>query len=106
MFLIDFVFFYLGTFLDLLRSTNGNNDRGYSNPAIDATLDAAALELDPAARMTMLRDLETILFTREIPLVPICQLVQVYMFAPDRLDGLSEHPRMVQYLWEFEVSDP
>ncbi len=94
------------TFLDLFRSTNGNNDRGYSNPAIDATLDAAALELDPAARMTMLRDLETILFTREIPLVPICQLVQVYMFAPDRLDGLSEHPRMVQYLWEFEVSDP
>ncbi len=33
----------------------------------------------------------------------LCQFVQVYMYEPGRLRGLSQHPRLVQYLWQMEV---
>lgn len=91
------------TFLNLCRSTDGNNDRGYENEYVDAMLDAAALELDPARRMKILEDCERFLFTEEMPLIPICQLVQVYMYEPGRVKGLTQHPRLVQYLWQIEV---
>jgi hypothetical protein len=32
----------------------------------------------------------------------ICQLLQVYMYEPDEVHGISPHPRMVQYLWQIE----
>ncbi|MFM7806615.1 MAG: peptide ABC transporter substrate-binding protein, partial [Planctomycetota bacterium] len=44
------------TWLDLARTGDGNNDRGFSDPAYDALLDRAAAELDPAKRMTLLAE--------------------------------------------------
>ena len=35
----------------------------------------------------------------------LCQLVQVYMYEPGRLSGLSRHPRLTQFLWQIEVRD-
>jgi oligopeptide transport system substrate-binding protein len=90
------------TFLDLCRSTNGNNDRGFASERIDAMLDAAADERDPQRRMELLADCERVLFAEELPLVPICQLVQIYMYEPGELTGLSRHPRLVQYLAQIE----
>jgi oligopeptide transport system substrate-binding protein len=90
------------TFLDIFRSKDGNNDRGYANPEVDRALDAAALEQDPAKRLAMLHDVEEFLFTEEVPMLVICQLLQVYMYEPDEVHGISPHPRMVQYLWQIE----
>jgi len=87
------------TFLDIFRSDNGNNDRGYVNPAIDAALDAAAKERDPAIRLSMLRDVEETLFTDEVPMLVICQLLQLYMYDPEKVSGLTTHPRLVQHLF-------
>ena len=93
------------TFLDVFRSNNGNNDRGYVNLEIDAALDAASVELDPEKRMKMLHDIEEYLFTEEVPMLVVCQLLQLYMYEPERVTGLTSHPRLVQHIWRVSVAD-
>ncbi|MFM1831079.1 MAG: hypothetical protein RLZZ558_1419 [Planctomycetota bacterium] len=86
------------TWLDLSRSDDGNNDRGFQNAEFDALLDQAAAELDPARRLRMLARAETMLVEEQMPILPICHYVTVYMFDPARLEGVSRHPRLEQYL--------
>ena len=86
------------TFLELNRSTDGNNDRAYSNPRYDALLDAAAAELDRPKRAALLREAERILVEEDMPLMPLCQYVTAYMYDPVRLRGLSRHASLAQYL--------
>ncbi len=93
------------TFLDIFRSDNGNNDRGYINPSIDAALDAAATQRDPTKRMAMLHDVEQTLFTEDVPMVVICQLLQLYMYDPEQISGLTDHPRLVQHLFRVNVTE-
>jgi oligopeptide transport system substrate-binding protein len=93
------------TFLDVFKTENGNNDRGYSNPEIDAALDLAAKELDQKKRLAMLRDVEERLFTEEVPMLVVCQLLQLYMYDPEKVHGLTSHPRLVQHLWRVTVTD-
>ena len=85
------------TWLDLSRRDDGNNDRGYDNPAYDALLDRAAAELDPARRLRTLAEAERLLMDEEVPILPICHYVTVYMHDPDRVRGISRHPRLEQY---------
>ncbi len=93
------------TFLDIFRSDNGNNDRGYKNVKIDSALDAAAAERDPSKRMQMLHDIEHTLFTEDVPMVVICQLLQLYMYDPERVSGLTNHPRLVQHLYRVKIAN-
>jgi oligopeptide transport system substrate-binding protein len=86
------------TWLELSRSGDGNNDRGFTNAAFDALLDRAAEQLDPAERLATLAQAERMLVEQELPMLPICHYVTVYMFDPDRLDGISRDPRLEQYL--------
>jgi oligopeptide transport system substrate-binding protein len=86
------------TFLELNRSTDGNNDRAYSNPRYDALLDAAAAELDRERRAKILFEAERILVEEDMPLMPLCQYATVYMYDPARLRGLSRHPSLTQYI--------
>lgn len=86
------------TFLDLNRTGDGNNDRKYSNPAYDALLDRAAEETDPARRFALLREAERLIVEEDLPLIPIFHYVQVYLFDPHRLAGISSHPRSEQNL--------
>ncbi|MCH8822252.1 MAG: peptide ABC transporter substrate-binding protein [Planctomycetes bacterium] len=93
------------TFLDLFKTGDGNNDRGYSNKYVDDLLAQAANETDPAKRMNILAECERFLFQEEVPMLVICQLVQSYMYEPGKLTGLSPHPRLVQYLWQMKVNE-
>ncbi len=86
------------TFLELFRSDDPSNDRGFRDPAVDAALDAAATETDPARRMARLADLERTLFTEHVPMLTLCQLVRVSMHDPARVRGVGRHPRLVQDL--------
>jgi len=93
------------TFLDLNREKDGNNDRRYVNPDFEAQLRKAASMTDPQARLDELTDCERTI-CEDVPMLPICQLVQVYMYEPGRVKGLSNHPRLTQFLWRLEVDEP
>lgn len=92
------------TFLALHRTGDGNNHRGYSDPAIDDLLDAAEREPDPRARMALLEEVERITMTETLPLLPLWRYAQFYLFDPQRVRGISLHPRRVQYLGQIEVA--
>jgi len=92
------------TFLDIFHSENGNNDRGFSNPDIDVKLNQASVELNPVKRFKLLREIETQLFNEEVPMIVVCQLLQLYMYEPDKINGLTSHPRLVQQLWRVKSS--
>ncbi|MFG0313009.1 MAG: hypothetical protein ACF8LL_02315, partial [Phycisphaerales bacterium] len=91
------------TFLDINYSTDGNNDRAYNNPAYDALLDRASVELDPEKRMQLLSEAERILIEEDVPLVPIFHYATIYMFDPHRITGLSTHPRTKQNAFLIDV---
>ncbi|NBX25417.1 MAG: peptide ABC transporter substrate-binding protein [Planctomycetes bacterium] len=85
------------TWLDLSRREDGNNDRGFDLPAYDSLLDQAASELDPARRLGILAEAERLLMDEQVPVLPICHYVTVYMYEPTRLEGISRHARLEQY---------
>ena len=58
----------------------------------------AALETDAAQRLIKLAACEKWLFTEEMPLIPLCTYVTVYMYDPSRIGGMTEHPRLEQDL--------
>lgn len=91
------------TFLDLSRTGNGNNDRGYSNPAYDALLDDADRTPDPAQRLARLADAETMLVEHELPFAPIFQYVQQQLFSAHRLAGITPHPRQAQDMARVDI---
>lgn len=101
------------TFLDLHRSTNGNNDRGYNNPAYDALLDQAADEADIEKRMRILEEAECMTMMDELPILPVWHYNYYYMFHPPTdawgrpnpggIEGISYHPRLEQYFWKLRV---
>lgn len=86
------------TFLDLSRTGNGNNDRAFSNAKFDALLGDAERELDPAKRMAILTEAERVLVEEEMPILPLCQYVTLYMYDPATVRGLTRHPRLDQQL--------
>lgn len=92
------------TFLNLCRSDDGNNHRRYASAYVDHLLDQAAEQRDPDQRMRILAQAEAHIFQNDVPMMPICQLMQVYMYEPGQLRGLSRHPRLVQYLWRLEAA--
>jgi ABC-type oligopeptide transport system substrate-binding subunit len=94
------------TFLDLCRTGDGNNHRGYSNPAFDALLDRAADELDTRKRLDLLHDAEAIIMDEDVPLLVLCTFVTVYMYEPGELRGLTHHPRLDQHLDLLERVEP
>lgn len=73
-------------FLDVLFHTGSQaNDSGYSNPEIDALLDKARVEQDPAARLKMYQEIEPKLLddAAVIPLWFAIQYVLVKPYAKD-----------------------
>mgnify|MGYP006279035661 CR=1 FL=1 len=100
------------TFLDLHRTGDGNNDRGYSDAAFDAMMDRAAAEVDAGERMRILEEAERYTMEETLPILPVWHYNYYYLFHPPVKDGapnpgglmgISDHPRLVQYLWKLEV---
>lgn len=86
------------TFLDINRTGDGNNDRGYTSGAYDGLLARAAEETDASARMALLREAERLVVERDMPLVPLFQYSQLYLFDAHKVSGITPHPRQVQHL--------
>lgn len=104
------------TFLNLHRTGNGNNDRGYSNPSYDALLERAAQTLDDDERMAILHEAERMIVEEELPVLPFWYYNNYYMFDPPNdesgnpnpggLRNITTHPRLLQYIFELEVVPP
>jgi oligopeptide transport system substrate-binding protein len=85
------------TFLDLFVTGSGNNRTGWSSPRYDQLLISAADETDPARRLAMLADAESLLIREELPIAPLFFYVGIQLYDGRRLDGiagnlLDEHP--------------
>lgn len=91
------------TFLNLSRTGDGNNDRGYSNPAYDTLLDQAENAPTPQERLNLLTQAERLIVEQDLPILPIFQYVQLYLFDPHRITGISSHPRMEQQMHRIDV---
>jgi oligopeptide transport system substrate-binding protein len=91
------------TFLNLSKTGDGNNDRGFSNPAFDALLAKAEEQPTPEARLAMLTEAERMLVQEEMPILPIFRYNQLYLFDPHRISGISPHPRMEQQMHRVDV---
>lgn len=101
------------TFLDLHRTGDGNNDRGFSDPRYDEMLRAADDELDPARRLELLAMAERYAVEEAMPVLPLYHYDQYYLYRPHTradgtpnpggLRGMSKHPRLIQYLYMLEV---
>jgi len=68
------------TFLDMFVTNGGNNRTGWSDPRYDALIEAAGREADPAKRMGLLRQAETVLLTEGVPIAPIYFLITNNMY--------------------------
>ena len=91
------------TFLEVNRSTDGNNDRKYNNPVYDDLLDQARTETDPARRMEILSEAERIIMEEDLPMVPLYHYVTVYLFDPDEISGINPHARAMQQMYLIDV---
>ena len=58
------------TFLDMLQTTSGQNNSGYSNPEYDKIIDEAKAEQDPSKRFELFRQAEDILM-EDMPVIPL-----------------------------------
>ncbi|MEM1167023.1 MAG: peptide ABC transporter substrate-binding protein [Planctomycetota bacterium] len=95
------------TFLDLNRTGDGNNIRGFSHEPYDTLLEQAARELDPASRMDLLERAEAITMREQVPLIPLWNYNVYYLFDPGDeaagragVTGLTTRPRTIQYFFE------
>lgn len=91
------------TFLEINRTADGNNDRGYSNAAYDALLDRAESERDAGTRLELLHEAERMIVEDEVPLIPLFVQNNFYLFDAHRLSGISSHPRSEQQLFRVDV---
>lgn len=91
------------TFLDISREGDGNNDRGYADAEYESLMTKAETEADPGARLGILQRAERVLMERDVPMAPIFHYVQVYLFDPHRITGISPHPRQEQCLYLVDV---
>ena len=80
------------TFIELLRSTAGQNDTGYNNPEYDRLVAASQSAHDPASRMDLLQQAERVMIA-DMPILPLyiyvrARLVQQWVggYEPNIMD--------------------
>lgn len=90
------------TFLDMYTSKSGMNDFGMRDPKYDAMMQRAAEETDSEKRMELLREAERYMLTEAVPMLPLYEYKVVHLWDPDKVSGVSMHPRGLQmfHLWE------
>ena len=88
------------TFLGLMRTGDGNNRTGWSDPRYDALLRRAALELDAARRMRTLAEAESLMLD-QTPVIPIYHYATTALVKPYvrglHPTALDTHP--LKHVW-------
>ncbi|MHC4996278.1 MAG: peptide ABC transporter substrate-binding protein [Planctomycetota bacterium] len=94
------------TFLDLFKGGNGNNDTGFADEAYDGLLERAANEADPDKRLQLLAEAENYLLNDRSASMPLYHYRMIDMYDPDRVKGVSHHPRNLQMYHKMKVIEP
>ncbi|MBL8746575.1 MAG: peptide ABC transporter substrate-binding protein [Phycisphaerae bacterium] len=96
------------TFLDIHRSGDGNNDRGFSDARYDELMRRADDEPRAAERLRILEEAERYAMEEALPVLPVWHYAQYYLARPEDEPGglrnLSTHPRLIQYPFLLEVT--
>jgi oligopeptide transport system substrate-binding protein len=69
------------TYLEILRSTAGQNDTGYNNPEYDRLVAASQSALEPHARMQLLQEAERVMLA-DMPILPLYIYVRARLVQP------------------------
>lgn len=86
--------------LELLYSTNGNNDGKYNNPEFDAAIDESRSTVDPEARSAALHKAEDIMM-EDMACLPIAYYNDFWLQS-DKITGAWHSP---YGYWHFEYAD-
>lgn len=81
------------TFLDLMRSSSGYNDAGYSNPVVDDLLEQARISDAPEA---LYQEVER-LVAQDVPIIPIYHYSTAYLLDSDVGNWPTDNIEMVWY---------
>jgi len=79
------------TFLNMWMSDNGNNRTGWNSPHYDDLIRTADREADPARREKILQEAETMIISKENPIVPIYFFVGFNYFDTNKVKGIYEN---------------
>ncbi|MBY0312444.1 MAG: peptide ABC transporter substrate-binding protein [Phycisphaerales bacterium] len=91
------------TFLDLSRKDDGNNDRKYASAEFEDLMNRSDNEQDPAKRFELLHQAEKLIMEEDMPILPMFQYVEMQMFDPHVLTGVSSHPRQIENIQDFDI---
>ncbi|GAB5560449.1 MAG: peptide ABC transporter substrate-binding protein [Synoicihabitans sp.] len=69
------------SFLDVFRSTSGNNYTGWANETYDNLLETASHTTDQIERFALLREAESLLLN-EAPIIPLYSFTHVFAISP------------------------
>ncbi|MGH7291330.1 MAG: hypothetical protein ACREJT_08975, partial [Myxococcota bacterium] len=72
--------------------------RKYSSPEFDGLMARADETADRTARMALLARAERLIVEEDLPILPIFQYMDVSMYNPHRLTGITSHPRQDQMI--------
>lgn len=86
------------TWLDLLRSEDGNNDGKYSSKEYDELMANTDREANPEKRFALLRKAEDMLVNKEAPLIPLYQYADGYLYDENKIKGAEMNVRMMTQL--------
>ncbi len=87
--------------LDLMISTNGNNDGGYSNPEYDALMAEVATEADQTVRFEKMHEAEAML-VEDTAVMPIAYYSDFYLYSDD-MQGAWHNPKGYFFFHEAEI---
>ena len=90
--------------LELLMSTNGNNDGKYNNPDYDALMQKAASEADPQTRSGYLHQAEDTLMA-DAACIPIAYYNEFYLMS-NQITGAWHSPYGYWYLQYADITAP
>ncbi len=86
------------TWLDLLRSTDGNNDGKFNSPAYDDLMARSDVEADNGRRYALLRQAEDMVVNVEVPFIPLYQYADGYLYDAKSLKGAELNSRVLTQL--------
>ncbi len=86
--------------LELMVSTNGNNNAKYNNPDFDALMDKAAAETDPETRFGLLHQAEDLIM-QDAAIIPVAYYNDFYL-QNEKITGSWHSP---YGYWYFQYAD-